>query len=275
MDHRKTMYVAIIIVCILSIIAAVYDQISLNSGKKNNKDKQNNTQIEQKSQEDLKKEFNNIFNNSINLNGYDTSIIKKFDNNKDIVYTAYDIEEIKEDKYDVDIHLPVVNINTSVANSFNEITQKTFANKTTEVLNNSQVYTIYSIEYTGYINGDILSIIIKSTLKEGTSAQRVIVQTYNYNLKTEKEATIYDAITQRGVTANEVSKKVTSEITNAIKEANRIQLSGYETYTRDANSDMYQTDNIETFFIGNKGKLYIIFAYGNNHFTSEMDIIEI
>lgn len=275
MNSRKTMYVAIIIVCVLSIIAAVYDQISVNSAKKNNKNNQNNTQIEQKSQEDLKKEFNSIFNNSINLNGYDTSTIKKYDNSKEIVYTAYDIEEKKEDKYEVDIHLPLVNINTNVANSFNGITQKIFADKTTEVLNNSKVHTIYSIEYTGYINGDILSIIIKSTLKEGSSAQRVIVQTYNYNLKTEQEVTIHDAIAQRGVTENDVSKEITSEITNAIKEANRIQSSGYETYARDINSDMYQTENLTTFFIGNSGKLYIIFAYGNDNFTSEMDIIEI
>lgn len=275
MNYRKTMYIAIIIVCVLSIIAAVYDQVVISSGSKTNKDNTNNTQIEQKSQEDLKKEFNNIFDNSIKLNGYDTSTIKKFDNSKEIVYTAYDKEEIKEDKYDVDIHLPLVNIDTNAANSFNGITQHIFADKATQVINDSQVYTIYSIEYTGYINGDILSIIIKSTLKEGTSAQRVIVQTYNYNLKTEKEVTIYDAIAQREVDTNTVSKKVISEITNAIKEANRIQISGYETYTRDINSDIYQTDNITTFFIGNDGKLYIIFAYGNGHFTSEMDIIEI
>lgn len=275
MNYRKTMYIAIIIACVLSIIAAVYDQVVISSGSKTNKDNTNNTQIEQKSQEDLKKEFNNIFDNSIKLNGYDTSTIKKFDNSKEIVYTAYDKEEIKEDKYDVDIHLPLVNIDTNAANLFNGITQHIFADKATQVINDSQVYTIYSIEYTGYINGDILSIIIKSTLKEGTSAQRVIVQTYNYNLKTEKEVTIYDAIAQRGVDTNTVSKKVISEITNAIKEANRIQISGYETYTRDINSDIYQTDNITTFFIGNDGKLYIIFAYGNDHFTSEMDIIEI
>ncbi len=275
MNSIKTMYIAITIVCILSIIAAVYDQLILKNGTTNAKVDKNNTQVEQKSQEDLKKEFNNLFDNSIKLNGYDTSGIHKFDNSKEIVYTAYEKEEIKKDEYEVDIYLPVVNINTSVANSFNNITQKVFANKTTQVLNNSQVHTIYSISYTGYINGDILSIIIKSSLKEGTSAQRIIVQTYNYNLKTDKEVTIYDAIATRDITANEVTKKINTEITNSIKEANRIQLSGYETYTRDINSDMYQIDKITTFFIGNDGKLYIIFAYGNNSFTSEMDIIQI
>ena len=71
-----------------------------------------------------------------------------------------------------------------------------------------------------------------------------------------------------------LTNKINVEITKAIKEANKIQLTGYETYTRDLNSDIYQTDNITTFFIGPDGKLYVIFAYGNNTFTSEMDIIE-
>ena len=38
---------------------------------------------------------------------------------------------------------------------------------------------------------------------------------------------------------------------------------------------MYQIDNITNFIEGPNGELYIIFAYGNNNYTSEMDIIEI
>lgn len=275
MNQRKMIYIAIIAFCILSVIAAIFDQIYLAYGRKNKENIIENTEIETKSQETLKKEFDNMFNNSIELKGYDVSTVKKNDESKEIVYKAYDIEEIKENKYEVDIKLPVVNIAGDVASSFNGITQKIFADKATEILQNSKIYTIYSMTYTGYINGDTLSIIIKSTLKEGSSAQRVIVQTYNYNLKTGKEVTIYDAIEQRGIDVNQVTEKVNSEITKAIKEANRIQASGYETYTRDINNDIYQTKNISTFFIGNDAKLYIVFAYGNNGFTSEMDIIEI
>ena len=185
-------------------------------------------------------------------------------------------EKAEENKYEVDIHLPVFNINSSVTSGFNSITQKVFADKATEVLNNNNGSTIiYSIDYTGYINGDTLSLIIRSTLKEGTNAQRVIVQTYNYNLQTDKEVSIYDAIEQRGVAQSSVSSKITSQITQAIKEANSIQISGFDTYKRDINSDIYHLDKTDNFFIGKEGKLYIIYAYGNNNFTSEMDIIEI
>lgn len=276
MDKNKIIYVSISAVCILAIIAAIFAQIDLNSGKKNHNNNNNSVTEETKTQEELKKEFNSLFNNTINTNNYNTSAINKQDENKEIVYTAYDIEKAEENKYEVDIHLPVFNINSSVTSGFNSITQKVFADKATEVLNNNNGSTIiYSIDYTGYINGDTLSLIIRSTLKEGTNAQRVIVQTYNYNLQTDKEVSIYDAIEQRGVTQSSVSSKITSQITQAIKEANSIQISGFDTYKRDINSDIYHLDKTDNFFIGKEGKLYIIYAYGNNNFTSEMDIIEI
>lgn len=276
MDKNKIIYVSISAVCILAIIAAIFAQIDLNSGKKNHNNNNNSVTEETKTQEELKKEFNSLFNNTINTNNYNISAINKQDENKEIVYTAYDIEKAEENKYEVDIHLPVFNINSSVTSGFNSITQKVFADKATEVLNNNNGSTIiYSIDYTGYINGDTLSLIIRSTLKEGTNAQRVIVQTYNYNLQTDKEVSIYDAIEQRGVAQSSVSSKITSQITQAIKEANSIQISGFDTYKRDINSDIYHLDKTDNFFIGKEGKLYIIYAYGNNNFTSEMDIIEI
>ena len=276
MDKNKIIYVSISAVCILAIIAAIFAQIDLNSGKKNHNNNNNSVTEETKTQEELNKEFNSLFNNTINTNNYNTSAINKQDENKEIVYTAYDIEKAEENKYEVDIHLPVFNINSSVTSGFNSITQKVFAEKATEVLNNNNGSTIiYSIDYTGYINGDTLSLIIRSTLKEGTNAQRVIVQTYNYNLQTDKEVSIYDAIEQRGVAQSSVSSKITSQITQAIKEANSIQISGFDTYKRDINSDIYHLDKTDNFFIGKEGKLYIIYAYGNNNFTSEMDIIEI
>lgn len=271
MKKIKIIYIAIITICIISVILAVILQINKN----NINDTSKNTDIEAKTQEELKHEFNSQFNNVINLENYDTSTVPKIDESKEIVYTAYNIEQSEENKYEIDIHLPVMNINNEAGASFNSITQQIFADKATEVLQNSKTYTIYSVTYTGYINGDILSVIIKSTLKEGTSAQRIIVQTYNYNIATGTEVTINDAIEKVGILAEDVTTKITSEITNSIKEANKIQASGYETYTRDINSDIYNLENITTFFLGQDGKLYIIFAYGNDHFTSEMDIIEI
>lgn len=36
---------------------------------------------------------------------------------------------------------------------------------------------------------------------------------------------------------------------------------------------IYKIENTSTFFLDKDNYLYIIYAYGNNNFTSEMDII--
>ena len=273
MDSSKLMYIAISAVCVISIISAVFIQFDLKIGTSKEQKESNGTTIEEKTQEELKKDFANLFNNVVDFNDYDTSKIKKINDTKEIVSTVYESQATEENKYELDVHIPVININGDVVTGFNNVTQKLFANKTTEILEGVKNYTIYSIDYTGFINNDILSVIIRSTLKEGSNAQRTIVETYNYNLVTEKEVSIYDALEQREKTTNDLTAKINTEITQAIKEANKIQLTGFETYRRDINSDVYQIENISTFFIGPDEKLYVVFAYGNNNFTSEMDII--
>ena len=51
--------------------------------------------------------------------------------------------------------------------------------------------------------------------------------------------------------------------------------SGYNVYQRNPEDEMYKLENIQNFMEGPNGELYIIFAYGNNNYTSEMDVIEI
>ena len=48
---------------------------------------------------------------------------------------------------------------------------------------------------------------------------------------------------------------------------------GYNLYPRNSNDEIYDIDNITEFFIGEDNALYVIFAYGNQNNTSEMDIV--
>lgn len=48
---------------------------------------------------------------------------------------------------------------------------------------------------------------------------------------------------------------------------------GYEVYTRNVDDEMYNLENTSNFLLGEKSHLYIIYAYGNNNFTSETDLI--
>ena len=131
------------------------------------------------------------------------------------------------------------------------------------------------ISYVAYVNEDILSIIIKATLKEGNNAQRVIVKTYNMNLKTGKEASINDMLVLKKLDKDEVTEQIKETVTAAMKEASSIQETGYDVYTRNLKDPMYEVENLETFYLNQEGKLCIIFAYGNTKLTSEMDIVKI
>ena len=74
MNSRKLMYIAIVVMCVIAVVLAVY----LQSGKQpsSNRNTTNNVKTEE-SQETLKKEFDQMFNNVVELNDYDTSNIKK------------------------------------------------------------------------------------------------------------------------------------------------------------------------------------------------------
>lgn len=274
MKTPKTLYILIAIFCVFAIIAGVYAQF-IEGGTRHSENTNNeNIVVAEKDRETIKAEFNDLFTNTINLNGRDTTGITKLKSDQEIIY-ALDKTESTE-AYEIDIHVPVVNIKSDVASSFNKVTQAVFANKANEVLKKTDTTTktLYNIDYVAYVNEDILSVVIKSTLKEGQSAQRVIVQTYNYNLSTGSEVKLNDLVTKKALNKDEVNNKIKSVVQEADNEAKVIASAGYnEVFSRDLNSSMYTVDNSGTFFLGDNQKLYIIYAYGNQNFTSEMDII--
>lgn len=278
MKNPKVIYILVGAFCVLAIIAGIYAQFFVKDEDKNNVILPNlNTtpgdQIVEKTAEEIKTQFTNLFTNILNKGEYDTSNIQKIIDQNDIVYSAYDIENKKEN-YEVDIHLPVINIRGEVPNSFNKITQDIFANKASEIMNSqSTTKTLYQIDYVSYINGDILSLIIKATLKEGDNPQRVIVQTYNYSLATMQKVSFEDVLSYRNLVQSEVQTKIQNTVQKAKEEAEILVQSGYTVYNRDLNDSMYQFNNIANYFLGPNGDLYIVFAYGNEHHTAEMDIV--
>lgn len=278
MKNPKTIYTLIGVFCFFAIIAGFYAEFFVPEVEKNNIimpdfNQEEVSVITEKTQEELKTQFSNLFTNQLNVGEYNTSSIQKLDVTKDIVYTAFNIQEQKEN-YEVNIHLPVVNIKGNVVTEFNNITQTIFANKASEILSsqdNNKI--IYSVNYTAYINEDVLSVIIQSNLKEGNDPQRVIVQTYNYNILTGEKVKVTDMLAKKNIIQSEAQKKINEIVKKAQEEAKTLVQSGYTVYNRDLNSQIYQLDNISTYFLGQNGDIYIIFAYGNQNFTSAMDVI--
>ena len=275
-------YIIISIICVVSIGIAVYVQLSREDDKPKAdlpNEQTNEMPVEISIEEEIeqvKSEFENLFLNSINFQKNTVEGIKKIDDTKEIVYSAYNIKQEEDGKYNVNLNIPVINIQGEVAQGFNTITQNIFANKAGEVLENAEVYTIYKIDYMAYVNGDILSVAIKSTLKEGNSSQRVIVQTYNYNLKTGKKVTLNEMLKEKDKNEAEVNEKIEKQVSKAALQAQKLsEATGQSIYKRDLQNAIYITDNVPNFLVGKDGAIYIIYAYGNSNLTSELDVIKI
>ena len=124
------------------------------------------------------------------------------------------------------------------------------------------------------MNSNILSLIIKATLKEGSNPQRVIIQTYNYNISTNQEVTLTELIQIKGISLLGVSETIKNRIEEENKQAESLQNAiGQDMYKRDLNGNIYKLENINYYFLGEENYLYILYPYGNSNYTSEIDIV--
>ena len=269
---RYIMYTVIIIFCIVAIGIAVYAQFFVKEPVQDAYGNDITAGGNIVTTQDINQSFLDLFTNEFYGN-YDENNVTKLDNNKEIVYTFYSENQTIDGKYSMNINIP--DIQSDVVTEFNNLTQSIFVDKINAIMSGNGVYTIYNLDYTSYINNNILSLAIKATIKEGDNPQRVIVQTYNYNLETNEKVTVKDILEDRDIDETVVENRIKTVVQNAINDANKMAESGYTVYQRDIDDEMYQIDNVANFMEGPNGELYIIFAYGNNNYTSEMDIIEI
>ena len=271
--RQLIIYVSIIFVCIISVIIAFYVQFYTRidigkvfgitqSGLGNKTDEQQQT---------LKTEFNTIFDNNIkNDNGDNNS--KKIDQDKKLVYTKYEKKDTKLNSYDLEVHIPYINISGEVVEKYNQEIEKVFADMARTVLQSENNNAVYDVQYVANVQDDILSLMIKSNFKEGNNPQKVIVQSYKYDLRTNKEITLGEILKIERLDENAVQSKIKSEVQTEQKKAQDLKSLGYNIYSRDVNSDIYSIEKSTEFYFADD-VLYIIYAYGNEAATSEMDIV--
>lgn len=255
--------ITVIVICSVAIALGVYAQVTnakLSTSKEQQKEKDYTT---------LKNNFNAIFTNSINRQ----STAKTDKSDEELIYLSKDVAQKESGSYDINIKIPLFKIETDTTKQINQEIKQTFLAKAIDIVKNSKTNSIYSVDYVAYINENVLSLVIRATLKEGSNPQRVMFQTYNYNLDEDKLATVQDVLSLKNLDSNTVQKKITNEIEAISKQKENMQTQGYNVYKRDQTDKMYKLENTNTFFIGQDGYLYIIYAYGNTNYTSEMDII--
>lgn len=266
---RISIYIISIVICILAIIIAVGVQILGNDIIDNMFGINKIIKRTEQEEANLKANFENIFDNkSEENNQYDT---KKIEENKEIIYTNYSKQE-KTDNYEINVNLPYINIKNRTVQNFNKEITNTFEAKAEEILKSDNKNMIYTVKYKAKIEKNILSLIIYSDLKQDTNAQRVIVQTFNFNLEENKELTLEDIINVYDLNKNEVQNKIDKDIKEEQRKTDDLKELGYNVFSRDLESDIYKIKNIKEFFIYDNN-IYIIFAYGNDSITSEMDLV--
>ena len=271
-EIRYLIYIIIVIICIISIFVGVYIQFNNNE----------NISVIFKKKEDslldedliLKENFLNMFTNDIEYADNIVGSVNKLEENEDIIVIADDTYK-KTDEYLIEMKIPCFNIDSSTAKKINKEIKALFYDKKESIITSNKKDIIYKVKYKAYEKNNLLSIVILSELKEGEKNQRIIVKTYNYNLQENKETTINEILSIKGLDKNKVNSIIEDEINKSQKQNIKLKEMGYNINVREFNSDIYNVDNTEEYFCDKNGYVYIIYPYGNKEVTSEIDIIVI
>ena len=266
-------YISIIIVCIICVIIAFYVQFyaRIDLGRLVGIDREQ--KFRQKTEEQtlaLETEFDQIFTNSF-TNVENQGDNKKKDNSKELVYVDLEKKETKLNSYDLEVHIPKINVDSPIIDEYNQDIQS-FIDKTNEVLESENQNIIYTVDYVANVQDGILSLMIKSNLKEGSNAQRVIVETYNYDLRNNKEISLEEVLAIEYLDKNDVQNRIDTKIAQEQRQVEDLKELGYNIYNRDTSSEQYKVENSNYFYLTDN-VLYIIYPYGNENYTSEMDLV--
>lgn len=276
MSNKIIICAIIIIICIMGIGIGIYAQFFyVNS----NEDKFMLGLGEEAEKKETRKElelnFENIFQNSVKIVQVPDKTNKE-DETKEIIYTDTDFVAEKAGYYDIDINIPKININSETIEKVNNNITSLYTELAKEILLQQEQHNIiYNVDYEGYINQNILSLVIKATIKQDKDVQRTIIKTYNYEINENKELSLQEIIEIKNLNENAIQNEITQKIEEYNKENLSLNILGYEGHVRDVESEMYEIENAENFFLGEEGFLYIVYSYGNKEETNLIDIIVI
>lgn len=220
----------------------------------------------------LESNFQQLFDNSLKGNAENISVEKLY-TEKAIVYTGYNLVNEDETFYSVDAQIPIINIDTQIANKMNSEIRNEYYNKANAIMRQTEGNSVYKVTYAAYLNSDVLSVVIKASLKEEGKSEKVTIKTYAYSISSDKILSLENLIEGKKTTKEIVQDNINSEIKTVYQNAQIIAAEYGTLYERDLKSEIYKVENTENYFLTNDGYVYIIYAYGNNDYTNEMDIV--
>lgn len=256
--NRNLFIIIAILICVLSLCIGIYAQFFYKYSESDPFMFGFTTSA--KEEEEITKlisDFDNIFINELVSNNEVN--VQKIDNNKKIVYNLSETTENSEGEYNINAIIPCININTDTAKQMNEDIENNFSNEIAKIKGNTEIYKVYTVNYIAYLNGDLLSVAIRSTYYEQEATQITNIKTYNYNLNNNSKATLSDIMKAKGLKPENVQKEINRELKELDANDSKIE---YSAIRRDLNSDMYKIDKTDTFLVSNDGDIYIIYNYG-------------
>ena len=273
--YKILFFASIIMVCIIALCIGIYIQffyryseadplmLGIKFGSARDTQKIN----------ELKNEFNKLFQNKFVIGDSKIQSINKKQNSKDIVYTGYDLQNEDVNFYQIDINIPILNVESEVANKINSEIKSEFYDTANVIMRKMSGYTVYSVNYTAYYFNNVISIVVKASLKEEGRNEKVSIKTYNYNIENNSNIELKELIEKTDNKDRKVQSKINSEIEKYNKNALAVAKEFGSTYTRNLESAIYKIENTKEYFVTDSGKLYIIYPYGNDEYTNEVDII--
>lgn len=273
--NRVYFIILVIIGCILSLAIGIYIQffyayydtdpfmLGINVGV-------------QKTQEEydlLRQEFYDLFNNQFTGEIINEDDIEKIYEDQNVIYTAYNLVNEDESFYSVNVQVPTININSKVIKSINSEIKSEYYDRANYIMRQTEGKVLYNVTYTSYINNDIISIAIKTVIKEEEKSERVQLKTYTYSISKDKLLTLEDVIKLKETTVENVQKTINDEIQKEYNKAQIIATEYGNVYERDLENTMYNVNASTNFFLTNDGYVYILYPYGNDNDTNEIDIV--
>lgn len=272
--RKAIFFIVLTLICILALSIGIYTQffykysatdpflIGINLGAEKTKEEYAL----------LEANFNGLFTNDVKINSTNLDV-NKIQGSRDVLYTGYDLKNEDETYYSIAVKLPVININTTKVKELNQKIKTDFYESANAYMRQKEMSVVYSVDYAAFINEQIISIVVKASLKEGDNPEKIIVKTYNYNILEDREVTLDEMITYKGTTVEYVQKTIDDEIKTAYDNAVIISEQFGYMYERDLKSDIYKVENTENYFLTQDGYVYIVYSYGNNEYTNVVDVI--
>lgn len=256
------MIISIILICSIAIAFGVYAQITNRSEiKQGNEDKYIA----------LKGKFKESFTNTVNIETNPKENI----NYEEIIYCKHDVVDKKEGKYDVIAKIPAFKGESETIKEINKQINKTFTKEIAAFAKEDVYGVTYSLDYVAYVNNNIISLVIRGKYKEGSKPQKIIVQTYNYDIEKDKLLNIEDIIKYKNLDKKDMQDRIQEEIKKENIQNKSTAEQGFNIFIRDESSKIYQVENTPNFFLGEDNYLYLVYAYGNEEqtYTSQIDLV--